>query len=59
MKKLLDITTWNRKEHFDFFSQFEEPFFSITCEIDVTLAYKKAKQLEIPFFTYLSRPKIS
>ena len=52
MKKLLDITTWNRKEHFDFFSQFEEPFFSITCEIDVTLAYKKAKQLEIPFFTY-------
>lgn len=52
MKHLLDIETWNRKEHFEFFSKFEEPFFSITCSIDMTIAYKNAKKLQVPFFTY-------
>ena len=52
MKQLLDIATWNRKEHFEFFSKFEEPFFSITCSIDMTIAYEKAKKSQIPFFTY-------
>ena len=52
MKQLLDISTWNRKEHFEFFSKFEEPFFSITCSMDMTLAYENAKKLQIPFFTY-------
>lgn len=52
MKQLLDIETWNRKEHFDFFSKFEEPFFSITCSMDMTIAYEKAKKLQVPFFTY-------
>ena len=52
MKKLLDISCWNRKEHFEFFSTFEEPFFSITCSMDMTIAYKKAKKLQVPFFTY-------
>ena len=52
MKQLLDIATWNRKEHFEFFSTFEEPFFSITCSMDMTIAYKKAKKLQVPFFTY-------
>lgn len=52
MKQLLELSTWNRKEHFEFFSKFEEPFFSITCSMDMTLAYEKAKKLQIPFFTY-------
>lgn len=52
MKQLLDIETWNRKEHFEFFSTFEEPFFSITCSMDMTIAYEKAKKLQVPFFTY-------
>lgn len=52
MKQLLDISTWNRKEHFSFFSKFEDPFFSITCSMDMTLAYENAKKLQIPFFTY-------
>lgn len=52
MKRLLNIEAWNRKEHFEFFSKFEEPFFSITCSMDMTIAYEKAKVLEIPFFIY-------
>jgi chloramphenicol O-acetyltransferase type A len=52
MKKKIDLATWNRKEHFEFFSTFEEPFFSITTPIDMTIAYEKAKVMQIPFFVY-------
>jgi chloramphenicol O-acetyltransferase type A len=52
MKKEIDITNWNRKEHFEFFSSFDEPFFGITTSIDCTIAMKKAKAIQIPFFVY-------
>ncbi|MVO09560.1 chloramphenicol acetyltransferase [Flavobacterium sp. TP390] len=52
MKQEINIHTWNRKEHFEFFSQFDEPFFSITCDINMTVAYEQAKKLKIPFFIY-------
>jgi chloramphenicol O-acetyltransferase type A len=52
MKQKLNLETWNRKEHFLFFKQMEEPFFGITTTIDCTLAYEKAKALNISFFTY-------
>jgi chloramphenicol O-acetyltransferase type A len=52
MKQKIDLATWTRKEHFEFFSTFEEPFFGITTPIDMTVAYEKAKVLQIPFFVY-------
>jgi chloramphenicol O-acetyltransferase type A len=52
MKQKLDINNWNRKEHFEFFSQMEEPFFGFTVNIDCTIAYEKAKRLDISFFNY-------
>ena len=52
MKQKLDIDNWNRKEHFLFFNQMEEPFFGITTPIDCTRAYQKANELGISFFTY-------
>lgn len=52
MKSLLDLDNWNRKEHFLFFKQFEEPFFGLTVEIDCTKAYKTAKELGTSFFAY-------
>lgn len=52
MKQKLSLDTWNRKEHFLFFKQMEEPFFGITTTIDCTKAYKKAKALDVSFFTY-------
>lgn len=52
MKTEIDISTWNRKEHFEFFSAFDEPFFGITTLIDCTIAMKKAKEIQIPFFVY-------
>ncbi|MGH2666616.1 CatA-like O-acetyltransferase [Flavobacterium sp.] len=52
MRTKLDLEKWNRKEHFLFFKQMEEPFFGITTVIDCTKAYAKAKESEISFFTY-------
>ncbi len=52
MKQKIDISNWNRKEHFEFFSAFEEPFFSCTTSIDMTIAYEQAKKQQIPFFVY-------
>lgn len=52
MKTLLDLENWNRKEHFLFFKQMEEPFFGITVEIDCTNAYANTKRLNASFFIY-------
>jgi chloramphenicol O-acetyltransferase type A len=52
MYKLLDISNWNRREHFEFFSKFDEPFFGIVAEIDCTNAYSFCKEHQIPFFLY-------
>lgn len=52
MKKNLDLTTWNRKEHFEFFKNFEEPFFGLVATVDCTKAYNNAKRAGVPFFIY-------
>jgi len=58
--KELNINTWNRKEHFEFFSQFDEPFFGIVTEVDCTQAYHTAKKEGISFFaSYLHKSLIA
>lgn len=53
MKKTkLNLNSWNRKEHFEFFSQMEEPFYGVTQNIDCTKAYETAKEQGISFFSY-------
>jgi chloramphenicol O-acetyltransferase type A len=59
MKQKLDLTTWNRKEHFLFFKQMEEPFYGITTSIDCTKAYAKAKELGVTFFSYYLHKTLS
>jgi len=52
MRQKLDLETWARKEHFNFFSKFEEPFYGICVNIDCTTAYKFAKEKGVSFFLY-------
>ena len=59
MKQKLDLNTWNRKEHFLFFKQMDEPFYGITTTIDCTKAYAKAKSLGVSFFTYYLHKTLS
>src|SRR6478735_7867184 len=52
MKTLLDLENWNRKEHFLFFKQMQEPFFGVNIIIDCTKAYDTSKTLGSSFFIY-------
>lgn len=52
MKKKLNLNTWPRKEHYEFFKQFEEPFFGICVTIDCTKAYRTSKESDYSFFLY-------
>ncbi len=49
MKKL-DLTTWPRREHFDFFRGFDEPFFGLTVRIDATAALARSRREGHSFF---------
>ena len=50
--RILDQSTWKRKEHFDFFRKYDEPFFGLVTEIDCTKAYQISKQKNQSFFAY-------
>ena len=50
--RIKDIENWNRKEHFDFFSKYDNPFLGIVTEIDCTRAYEISKKNKLSFFSY-------
>ncbi|GGH05845.1 chloramphenicol acetyltransferase [Mucilaginibacter phyllosphaerae] len=52
MKTKINLDTWYRKDHFNFFNSFEEPFFGATANVEVTVAYQKAKEQGVSFFLY-------
>ncbi|EIM78834.1 chloramphenicol acetyltransferase [Nitritalea halalkaliphila LW7] len=41
-----------RKEHFQFFNAFEEPFFGVCATVHCHKAYKRAKKQGVSFFLY-------
>lgn len=52
MKQFIDLEHWNRKEHFKFFSAFDDPFFGITTLVDFTNIYRRCKEERKSFFLY-------
>jgi chloramphenicol O-acetyltransferase type A len=50
MKEIVDLDTWIRKDHFNFFNAFEEPFFGVTVDVDCTHSYQVAKEKNVSFF---------
>ncbi len=60
MKSKLNLENWSRKEHFEFFRKFEEPFFGVTVDVDCSKAYQKTKENETSFFLiYLHKTLIA
>jgi chloramphenicol O-acetyltransferase type A len=54
--RIVDQNSWNRREYFDFFSTFDEPYFGIVSEVDCTGAYGYCKENKLSFFAwYLHR----
>ena len=48
--KKLTIDTWKRKEQFNFFKNYENPFFNICANVDVTKLFKFVKKNNYSFF---------
>ncbi|WP_289764404.1 CatA-like O-acetyltransferase [uncultured Duncaniella sp.] len=51
-KEIIDISTWERKEHYEFFGNLPDPFFGLTAKIDFTECFKQAKADGASFFLY-------
>lgn len=52
MRTKVDLNNWPRKEHFLFFNSFDEPYFSVNVDVDCTIAYRRAKELNVSFYLY-------
>lgn len=52
MKQIIDINNWKRKEHYQFFKDYTEPFWAITANVDCSKAYTYAKDNNLSFFLY-------
>lgn len=49
IEKVIDIESWNRKEHFEHFSAFDDPFFGVTVNVDCARSYQEAKASGVSF----------
>lgn len=50
MSTYLDIDAWPRRQHLAFFRQFQQPFFNICANVDVTEVRRRCKQPGGPSF---------
>jgi chloramphenicol O-acetyltransferase type A len=56
MKRTLALAHWNRREHFDFFRHYDEPYHGVVVNLDCTRAYATCQRDHSSFFiTYLHR----
>lgn len=49
---LINIEHWKRKAHYELFSQYEDPNYGVTVDVDCTNAYSIAKSLATSFFLF-------
>lgn len=52
MKKKIEIETWNRKEHFEFFKKFDEPFYHLNMNVACSAGLKMAKTNKHSLFAW-------
>ena len=46
----LDLASWHRREHFDLFRGFANPFFSVCVDLDATAVWESSKRPGSPSF---------
>lgn len=46
----LDLETWKRRPHFEFYRHSEDPFFNLCSNVDVTALVRRAEAEETPSF---------
>lgn len=50
MGGLIDLNTWKRRDHYLWFRNYEQPFFSVTVDVDVTAAWTASRKRGAPSF---------
>jgi chloramphenicol O-acetyltransferase type A len=50
----IDLKTWKRREHYRLFRKYEQPFFSVTVDADVTRVWNRCRQPTAPSFFLVS-----
>ncbi|MEP3836840.1 MAG: CatA-like O-acetyltransferase [Algibacter sp.] len=48
--KIIDVNSWNRKQHYEHFSGLSDPYFGLIIPFNVTKAYQFSKINNISFF---------
>jgi chloramphenicol O-acetyltransferase type A len=48
--KVINLENWERKNQFEFFKNYEDPFFNITATLNVTNLYSFCKEHKLSFF---------
>ncbi|WP_224483194.1 chloramphenicol acetyltransferase [Robertkochia aurantiaca] len=52
--RALDISSWKRRPHYEFFKEFDEPFFGLTFDVRLTEMYEWCKETgESLFLNYI------
>jgi chloramphenicol O-acetyltransferase type A len=50
MGGLIDLRTWKRRDHYLWFRNYAQPFFSVTVDVDVTPVWNKCRKPGAPSF---------
>ena len=48
-KQIIQLDTWPRREHFQFFKEYDDPYWSATAHLDASRLYQQAKSQKSPF----------
>lgn len=51
--KYIDMENWKRKDHFNYYKNFDYPQFNICGNVDITTFYHYVKEQGLPFFVSL------
>ena len=52
MAHYLDLNSWNRSDHYEFFRQYEQPFFGVCSSVDVSETLTYTREQHISFFLF-------
>ena len=50
MSRILDLDSWKRRQHYEFFKNYDLPFFNVTADLDVTELRRLCKNEGGPSF---------
>lgn len=50
MGRLVELKTWSRRDHYELFRAYRQPFFSVTVDVDVTPVWRRCRKRDGPSF---------